>query len=75
MTLPNIGDLFLILVIWAAFFATHAVRFYFQEAGDRAIEREMAQFGKAKRRLSSDLIEDDIDWDEEDNQQYRGVTR
>lgn len=72
MTLPNIGDIFLIMVVWTAIFATHVARFFFQEAGDRAIEHELSRFGKAKRRLSSDsaIYEDDIDWEDE-NQQRR----
>lgn len=66
MTLPNTGDIFLILVIWTVCFAAHSARFYFQEAATRSIEREMTVKTKLKRkrdrlRLTSDgELSDDI---------------
>jgi hypothetical protein len=72
MTLPNIGDVFLILLIWGAVFISHAARFYFQEAGERAVEREMENFAcrQEKRKIThlsddGEIIEDVIDWDEQ----------
>jgi len=61
MTLPNPGDLLLIFMIWGAGAAAHSVWFYFQEAGDRAIQRELETFyTKRKRsRLSDDFDDDD----------------
>jgi hypothetical protein len=62
MTLPNPGDLLLILIIWGTAIAAHSVWFYFQEAGDRAIQREIDReviYTKRKRnRLSDDADED-----------------
>lgn len=57
LTLPNTGDLFLLLVVWLVVFAAHSVRFYFQEQLDRAVRREMTDFqAKPKRHLR---LEDD----------------
>jgi hypothetical protein len=70
MTLPNSGDVFFLFLIWGAIFVSHAARFYFQEAGDRAVEHEMEQFGWRRERekrkighLSDDggIDEDPID--------------
>ncbi len=51
MTLPNTGDLFLILIVWGAVFASRAARFYFQDAGDREIERlYISTYRQGKRK-------------------------
>ncbi|MBZ0300618.1 MAG: hypothetical protein K8J31_12790 [Anaerolineae bacterium] len=57
LTLPNTGDLFLLLTIWLVIFAAHSVRFYFQEQLARAVRREMTDFeAKPKRHMR---LEDD----------------
>lgn len=65
MTLPNTGDLLLILMIWAASFVAHGVSFYFHEAKDRAIQQELERkivHVKRKRNRLSD------DWDRVDDE-------
>lgn len=71
VTLPNTGDLFLILVVWGGIFAARAVRFYFQEAGDRQIEALYSStYQQAKRKrsrlaLAEDgemVVDDEDDW-------------
>jgi hypothetical protein len=47
VTLPNIGDLLLILIVWTVIFAAHSIRFYMHEAAERAILR---QDGGEKRK-------------------------
>jgi hypothetical protein len=67
MTLPNPGDLLLILMFWITGIAAHSVWFYFQEAKDRAIQREVEREGlyiKRKRNRLSDDINDDYEIDE-----------
>ncbi len=77
VTLPNTGDIFLILVVWGGIFAARAVRFYFQEAGDRQIEAlysSAAQQHKRKRSrlaLATDgeiVVEDDEGWEQAQGQ-------
>lgn len=81
MTLPNAGDILLILLIWTVFFAAHAARFYFQEAGYRALERELEYLGvrqddHGKRKISrladdGEILEVDIDSEIDEQQQNR----
>jgi hypothetical protein len=62
MTLPNTGDVFLILVVWSSVFAAHTARFYLQEAGDRAVERAMGYFDRPQpRKRKSYLLDNDGD--------------
>ncbi len=73
MTLPNPGDLLLILIIWGTGIAAHSVWFYFQEAKERAIQRELEReivYSKRKRhRLSEDWDNsDDDNWNISDKQ-------
>lgn len=71
VTLPNTGDIFLILVVWGIFFAARAARFYFQEAGDRQIEAlysstyQQAKPKRSRLALAEDgeiVVEDEDDW-------------
>lgn len=60
--LPNTGDLTLVLVLWAFAFAAHAAGFLVQEAGDRALQRELDIIccqGKPKRDYDRLLLADD----------------
>lgn len=60
--LPNPGDLSLVLVLWAFAFAAHAASFLVQEAGDRALQRELdiiRRQGKPKRDRDRLLLSDD----------------
>ena len=70
MTLPNTGDLFLLLVVWTVIFVAHSVRFYFQEQMDRALRREMGEISpKAKRSLDISRLSDDgelLDWSDDE---------
>jgi hypothetical protein len=51
MTLPNTGDLVLVLLVWSALFVAHTAHFRVQEAGDRQIGQVLEQFsGGAKRK-------------------------
>jgi 2TM domain len=71
MTLPNTGDLLLIMMIWGTGFVAHLVSFVFQEAKDRAIQREIERavvYSKRKRNLLSDDWDDDDDWNISDKQ-------
>lgn len=69
MTLPNPGDLLLIFMIWGTGIAAHSVWFYFHEAKDRAIQREIERavaYQKRKRNHLSDEWDDD--WNIPDKQ-------
>lgn len=62
--LPNAGDLALIGLLWGLVFAAHAASAFVQEAGDRALQREIeaarrGQPGKPKRSLTRLLLTDD----------------
>lgn len=55
MTLPNTGDLLLILFTWGVIFAAHSARFLTQEAGDRAL----AALEKPKRDFGHLALDED----------------
>ncbi len=60
--LPNTWDLRLVLLLWAFVFAAHAASFFVQEAGDRALQRELdiiRRQGKPKRDHDRLLLADD----------------
>lgn len=60
--LPNTGDLPLVLLLWGFAFAAHAASFFVQEAGDRALQRELdiiRSQGKPKRDHDRLLLADD----------------
>lgn len=62
MTLPNTGDIALILILWSAAFIAHAARFFVRESGEKQIEqlyRQVQASGKTKRDHSRLVLQDD----------------
>jgi hypothetical protein len=62
--LPNTGDLMLVALLWGLAFAAHSASFFVQEAGDRALRREIeairaSQRSKPKRSHERLLLTDD----------------
>lgn len=48
--LPNTGDLMLMALLWGLAFAAHSANFFIQEAGDRALQREIEALRSGQRR-------------------------
>lgn len=58
MTIPNTGDLLLILGVWGILFIGHGARFFTEEAGDRALADQLT-VGKPKRDYERLVIVDE----------------
>ncbi len=75
MTLPNTGDITLILILWTAIFIAHLARFLIQETGDQQIQGIVkALSGQEKTKRERLILQEDgavlfVDEADEERQQ------